>query len=89
MRPLEGTRPQLIFTLKTVPISAQYVLTSVVVQLTLASYKAAASNFPVELEHLYNCGNIRDLLDGSDFSLNTVYVAVLYHGIEMLEMNVP
>lgn len=38
----------------------------------VASYKQEASNFLVELEHLYNCANVRDLVGGHMFPVNHI-----------------
>lgn len=38
----------------------------------LASYKAGSSNFSVGLEHLYNLGNIRDLVADCMYSIPSV-----------------
>lgn len=38
----------------------------------VSSYKANAPNFRVDLEHLYNCANIRDLVHECMFSISHV-----------------
>lgn len=38
-------------------------------QIIVNSYKKNASSFPVEIEHLYNLANIRDLLVGHTFPI--------------------
>ena len=38
----------------------------------VGSYKKNVSSFPVRITHLYNCGNVRDLLQGNMFSVPSV-----------------
>lgn len=38
----------------------------------VGSYKKNVSSFPVRISHLYNCGNVRDLLQDSMFSIPSV-----------------
>lgn len=38
----------------------------------LASYRVAAPNFLVELEHLYNCANVRDLVKDDMYPISCV-----------------
>lgn len=38
----------------------------------VGSYKKNVASFPVRMTHLYNCGNVRDLLQGNMFAIPSV-----------------